>query len=93
MSLTFETKQDHLKQLRRIEEQVHGLHGMVASSRPYLDTLTQISATTSALKSFSVTLLEEHVAGCVRAAAATSGSEADDKIHEATNAVARLLRS
>lgn len=87
-----DSKQDHLNRLRRIEGQVRGLQGMVDTDKPCLDTLTQIAATTSALKSFSLALLSEHVAGCVLAAATTNEVEAGNKIHEATGAVARLLR-
>jgi DNA-binding FrmR family transcriptional regulator len=41
----------------------------------------------------SVGLLDEHLRHCVVEAAQQGGHEADDKLSEATEAVARLLRS
>ncbi|HVC72430.1 MAG TPA: metal-sensing transcriptional repressor, partial [Mycobacteriales bacterium] len=53
----------------------------------------QVSAVTRALQSFSLELLDEHLAGCVLDAAARGGKEADDKVREASEAIARLVRS
>jgi DNA-binding FrmR family transcriptional regulator len=58
-----------------------------------IDVLTQVSAATKALQSFSLELLEEHLATCVVAAAAKGGEEADVKVREASDAIARLVRS
>ncbi len=88
-----ENKQDHLKRLRRIEGQVRGLQGMVENDKYCIDILTQVSAVTRALQSFSLELLEEHMAGCVMEAAAKGGPEADLKVREASAAIARLVRS
>jgi DNA-binding FrmR family transcriptional regulator len=38
-------------------------------------------------------LLEEHLSHCVVAAAAAGGPEADEKVREASEAIARLVRS
>ena len=54
---------------------------------------TVVSAVTRALQSFSLELLDEHLAGCVLDAAARGGKEADDKVREASEAIARLVRS
>lgn len=48
---------------------------------------------TRALQAFSLELLDEHMAGCVVEAAAKGGREADEKVREASGAVARLIRS
>ena len=48
---------------------------------------------TRALQSFSLELLDEHLAGCVLDAAARGGREADEKVREASEAIARLVRS
>ena len=86
-------KDDHLKRLRRIEGQVRGLQRMVEEDSYCIDVLTQVSAVTRALQSFSLELLDEHLAGCVVSAAARGGQEADEKVREASEAIARLVRS
>ena len=58
-----------------------------------IDILTQVSAATKALQSFSLELLEEHLAHCVVEAAQRGGSEAEEKVREASEAIARLVRS
>ena len=84
---------DYLKRLRRIEGQVRGLQGMVSDEKYCIDILTQISATTSALESVALGLLEDHLAHCVREALEAGGDEADAKIAEASAAIARLVKS
>ncbi len=84
---------DHLKRLRRIEGQVRGLQRMVEQDVYCVDVLTQVSASTKALQSFALQLLEEHLRHCVADAARTGGPEADAKVTEATAAIARLLRT
>lgn len=86
-------KDDHLKRLRRIEGQVRGLHRMVEEDKYCIDVLTQVSAVTRALQSFSLELLDAHLGSCVVEAAAKGGREADEKVREASEAIARLVRS
>ena len=86
-------KDDYLKRLRRIEGQVRGLQRMVEGEEYCIDILTQISATTKALQSVALGLLEEHMSHCVVRAAAAGGPEADEKVREAAEAIARLVRS
>lgn len=83
----------HLKRLRRIEGQVRGLQRMVEEDQYCIDILTQVSAATKALQSFSLELLDEHLAHCVVQAAQRGGVEADEKVREASEAIARLVRS
>ncbi|MFE6775926.1 metal-sensitive transcriptional regulator [Streptomyces sp. NPDC057702] len=89
------TKQrdQHLKRLRRIEGQIRGLQRMVDEDVYCIDILTQVSASTKALQSFALQLLEEHLRHCVADAAVRGGEEADTKVAEATAAIARLLRT
>lgn len=83
----------YLKRLRRIEGQVRGLQRMVEQDQYCIDVLTQVSAATKALQSFALALLEEHMATCVIDAAVSGGAEADVKVKEAADAIARLVRS
>ncbi len=86
-------KDRHLRRLRRIEGQVRGLQRMVDEDSYCIDILTQVSAATKALQSFSLELLDDHLSHCVVQAAQRGGSEADEKVREASEAIARLVRS
>ena len=86
-------KDDYLKRLRRIEGQARGLQRMVEDEKYCIDILTQVSAMTKALQSVALGLLEEHLASCVVDAAARGGPEAEEKVREASAAIARLVRS
>jgi DNA-binding FrmR family transcriptional regulator len=87
------TKDDYLKRLRRVEGQVRGVQKMVDSDYYCIDVLTQISAITRALQAVSIGLMEDHLSHCVSEAVMAGGSEAQDKIREASDAIARLVRS
>lgn len=86
-------KEAHLKRLRRIEGQIRGLQRMVDEDVYCIDILTQVSASTKALQSFALQLLEEHLRHCVAHAALDGGAEMDAKVAEATAAIARLMRT
>ena len=86
-------KNSHLKRLRRIEGQIRGLQRMVEEDKYCIDILTQVSAATKALQSFSLELLEEHLEHCVVDAARKGGPEAQEKVREASDAIARLIKS
>ena len=66
----------HGKRLRRIEGQIRGLQRMVEEDKYCIDILTQVSAVTRALQSFSLELLEEHLGTCVLEAAARAQKRA-----------------
>ena len=87
------SKDDYLKRLRRIEGQVGGVAKMVVDDRYCIDILTQISATTRALESLALELLDDHLRHCVVRAAREGGDEAETKLTEARDAIARLVRS
>jgi len=86
-------KKAYLARLKRIEGQARGLQRMVEDEKYCIDILTQISAMTKALESVALGLLDDHLAHCVVDAAAAGGPEADQKIKEASAAIARLVRS
>lgn len=87
------TKEAYLRRLRRIEGQARGLHRMVEQEQYCIDILTQISAMTKALQSLALALLDDHLHHCVVAATIAGGPEAEDKLTEASEAIARLVRS
>lgn len=86
-------KDDYLRRLRRIEGQARGLQRMVEDEQYCIDILTQVSAMTKALQQVALGLLDEHLAHCVVDAARAGGPEAELKLKEASDAIARLVRS
>ena len=88
-----ETKKSCAKRLSRIEGQVRGIAKMIEDDKYCIDVLTQISAANSALRSVALNLLDEHLNHCVTRAVADGGDEANNKLAEASAAIARLVRS
>ena len=86
-------KEKVLKRLRRIQGQVGGIERMVQDDIYCIDVLTQVSAVTRALQAVALELLDDHVTHCVAEAAAKGGREAKSKFAEASEAIARLVRS
>ena len=86
-------KEDYLRRLHRIEGQIRGLQKMVDEDKYCIDILTQVSAATKALQSVALGLMEDHLEHCVTEAAAEGGDVAAAKVREASEAIARLVRS
>ena len=86
-------KEDYLRRLRRVEGQVRGLQRLIERDEYCIDVLTQVSAATKALQSVALGLLDEHLGHCVAEAIAEGGETADAKVREASDAIARLVRS
>ena len=86
-------KERYLNRLKRIEGQARGISRMVDEEKYCIDILTQISALKSTLEAVAVGLLDDHLKHCVVDAARAGGDEADQKIKEASDAIARLVRS
>jgi DNA-binding FrmR family transcriptional regulator len=88
-----EDKDAYLKRMRRIEGQVRGIAKMIETDQYCIDVLTQVSAATKALEAVALGLLDEHLRHCVTQAAAEGGPVADEKVAEASAAIARLVKS
>ncbi|MEU4779709.1 metal-sensitive transcriptional regulator [Micromonospora sp. NPDC023633] len=86
-------RDDYLKRLRRVEGQIRGLQRMVDDDVYCIDILTQVSAATKALETVALGLLNDHLAHCVVDAARGGGPDAEVKLKEASDAIARLVRS
>ena len=86
-------KEKYLNRLKRIEGQARGISKMVDEEKYCIDILTQISAVTSALQVVAIGLLDDHLKHCVVDAARMDGDQASQKIKEASDAIARLVRS
>lgn len=88
-----ENKDQVLSRLRRIEGQVRGLQRMVENDTYCIDVLTQVSASTRALQAVALGLLEDHLSHCVADAVSEGGPAAEEKVAEASAAIARLVKS
>jgi DNA-binding FrmR family transcriptional regulator len=86
-------KDAYLKRLRRVEGQVRGIAKMVEDDKYCIDILTQVSAATKALEAVALGLLDEHLRHCVAQAASQGGQIAEQKVDEASAAIARLVKS
>jgi DNA-binding FrmR family transcriptional regulator len=86
-------KDAYLKRLRRIEGQVRGIAKMIEDDKYCIDVLTQVSAATKALEAVALGLLDEHLRHCVAQAVSDGGQIADQKVAEASAAIARLVKS
>lgn len=86
-------KERYLARLKRIEGQARGVHRMVEEDAYCIDILTQIGALTSAIENVALLLLNDHLNHCIIDAAKAGGPEAERKIKEASDAIARLVKS
>jgi DNA-binding FrmR family transcriptional regulator len=86
-------KEAYLKRMRRIEGQVRGIARMIDEDVYCIDILTQVAAVTKALQAVSIGLVEDHLGHCVVDAARSSEAEGAEKVREASEAIARLVRS
>src|SRR5690625_1473219 len=86
-------KDRYLARLKLIEGQARGIHRMIDEDTYCIDILTQISALKSALENVALALMDDHIAHCVVDAARAGGPEAEAKLKEASQAIARLVKS
>lgn len=70
-----------LSRINRIEGQVRGIRKMVEDDRDCLDTLKQIAATSGAIRSLGMVILEDHLKGCV-SNAVRDKTDNDELIHQ-----------
>jgi DNA-binding FrmR family transcriptional regulator len=72
-------KDDLRRRLGRIEGQVRGVGRMVEEDKYCVDVLTQVAAIRAALDRVALTVLEDHVNGCVRGAIDSGDADAQMK--------------
>jgi DNA-binding FrmR family transcriptional regulator len=78
-----------VRRLARIEGQVRGIARMIEREEYCVDILQQTSALRAAVDSLAILVLEDHVQGCVRTAAAHG--DADRYVDEVVDVVRRTL--
>lgn len=59
------SKEELLRRLRRIEGQIRGVQGMIASGRDCEEVLTQIMAARAALEQVAIALVNDHLEECL----------------------------
>ena len=86
-------RSDLVKRLNRIEGQVRGVTRMVEDDQYCVDILTQIAAIRAALDRVALGVLEDHVKGCVAAAAGSPlGEQRLDELIEVLERFVALRR-
>lgn len=80
---------DLIMRLNRIEGQIRGLKGMVDRDAYCVDILTQVSAASAALNSFTKVLLASHIKTCV---AQDIREGKDETVDELVSTLQKLMR-
>lgn len=80
---------DLITRLNRIEGQIRGIRGMVERSAYCPDILTQVSAASAALASFTKVLLASHIKTCV---AQDIRDGKDETIDELVTTLQKLMK-
>ena len=78
-----------MRRLSRMEGQVRGIARMIEREEYCVDILQQTAALRAAVDALSILVLEDHVQGCIRTAAARG--EADQYVDEVIDVVRRTL--
>lgn len=92
MTTTGTDREALVHRLHRIEGQVRGIERMVEQDAYCIDVLTQVAAASRALQSVALLLLDDHLRHCLTEAA-RAGPDMDAEVTEASQAIARLVRS
>ena len=80
--------------LHRVEGQVRGVERMVDEDRYCIDILTQVAAVKTALESFALEIVTDHVRHCISDALASGDEEAAaEKSEELLAAVERFAKT
>ena len=72
---SFETKEDMLKRLRRIEGQVKGIQKMIEEEKQCADILTQVAAVRAAVNKVGSLMLEKYSVTCIQNAVTCEDKE------------------
>lgn len=80
---------DLITRLNRIEGQIRGIRGMIERDAYCTDVLTQVSAASAALSSFTKVLLASHIKTCV---AQDIRNGKDETVDELVNTLQKLMK-
>ncbi len=82
-------KQEILKRLREIEDQVRTAGQMVAEDRYCVDVLDRLASVNAAAQEVGMIVLQDHIKGCVRQSLATDSR--DTSIKELVEVLERFM--
>ena len=86
----FESKEDILKLLRRIEGQVKGIQKMIEEDKDCVDILTQVAAVRAAINKAGSLILEKHSVTCIENA--VSCEDRKQVLSELTRAMKNFIK-
>ena len=86
----FESKEDILKRLRRIEGQVKGIQKMIEEDKDCVDILTQVAAVRAAINKVGSLILEKHSVTCIENA--VSGEDRKQVLSELTRTMKSFIK-
>ena len=74
-NIGFESKEDILKRLRRIEGQVRGIQKMIDEDKYCVDILTQVASVRAAINKVGSLILEKYSISCIQNAVSCENQE------------------
>lgn len=90
MDSSFESKEDILKRLRRIEGQVKGIQKMIDEEKYCGDILIQIAAVRAAINKVGCVLIENHSVKCIEKV--VSAQDKEKAVSELTKAMQSFMK-
>jgi DNA-binding FrmR family transcriptional regulator len=87
-----DSKQSHLRRLRRIEGQVRGLQKMVEEDRYCAEIITQVASVQEALRGVGRELMRSHLKNCAATAIKEGDGDADAMYDELLELIYKHLR-
>ena len=86
----YESKEDIVKRLRRIEGQVKGIQKMIEEDKNCADILTQVAAVRAAINKAGSLILEKHSMTCIEKAA--SNEDRKQALSELTRTMQSFIK-
>ncbi len=86
----YESKEDILKRLRRIEGQIKGIHKMISEDKQCVDILTQVAAVRAAINKVGGVILQRHSKNCLHNA--LEGENKKEVVNELVDTIQKFLK-
>lgn len=83
-------KDDLLQRLKKIEGQVRGVSRMIEEDRYCVDVLMQIAAIRAGITKIGVTVMEDHIRGCVTKA--IKENQGDQQVDELMDILLKFVK-
>ncbi len=86
----YDSKEDILKRLRRIEGQIKGIHKMINEDKQCVDILTQVAAVRAAINKVGGIILQRHSKTCLQNALESENSK--EVVSELVDTIQKFLK-